>query len=135
MSARLPGGGHLLDTSAVILALAEPARLSAAARRAILAGPNVLSVVSFWEVMLKSMKGTLDVGDPRDWWRDALDQLAARSLALRAEHVAGVYALPALHKDPFDRVLIAQAAVEDLDLVTTDAEVAGYAPAHARVIS
>ena len=124
----------MLDTNAAILALAEPSRLSAGARAAILAGPNVLSVVSYWEVVLKSMKGALDVGDPRAWWRDALDQLAARSLALRAEHVAGVYRLPALHKDPFDRVLIAQAAVEDLDLVTTDAEIARYAPTHARVI-
>ena len=50
------------------------------------------------------MKGNLEVGDPRAWWPDALDQLAANALALRPEHVAGVYALPLLHKDPFDRV-------------------------------
>jgi len=49
--------------------------------------------------MLKSMKGTLDVGDPRAWWFDALDQLAATPLLLRPQHIAGVYALPPIHKD------------------------------------
>ena len=68
-----------------------------------------MSVVSFWEVLLKSMKGKLDVGDPRTWWEEALEQLAATALVLRPEHIAEVYALPNIHRDPFDRVLIAQA--------------------------
>jgi len=92
-----------------------------------LSGPNVLSVLSYWEVMLKSMKGRLDVGDPRAWWFDALDQLAATPLPLRPQHIAAVYALPPIHKDPFDRMLIAQAAAEGLALVTTDKEIARYA--------
>ena len=127
--------GYLLDTNAALIALTEPALLSPAARTALLAGPNVLSVVSFWEVLLKSMKGNLRVGDPRSWWTDALDQLAATPLSLRAEHVAVVYTLPALHRDPFDRVLIAQATAEDLELVTTDREIPQYASARLRVIS
>jgi PIN domain nuclease of toxin-antitoxin system len=56
--------GYLLDTNAALIALADPGRLSRAARKAILTGPNVLSVVSYWEVVLKSMKGNLDVGAP-----------------------------------------------------------------------
>ena len=56
--------GNLLDTNAALIALADPDRLSGTARKAVLAGPNVLSVVSYWEVVLKSMKGNLDVGDP-----------------------------------------------------------------------
>ena len=92
-----------------------------------MSGPNVLSVLSYWEVMLKSMKGRLDVGDPRAWWFDALDQLAATPLPLRPQHIAAVYALPPIHKDPFDRMLIAQAAAEGLALVTTDKEIARYA--------
>jgi PIN domain nuclease of toxin-antitoxin system len=84
--------------------------------------------------MLKSMKGTLDVGDPRAWWFDALEQLAATPLFLRPEHVAGVYRLPPIHKDPFDRILIAQAAVEGLALVTTDAEITHYASKTLRVV-
>lgn len=127
--------GYLLDTNTVLLALVEPGRLSPAMRKALLRGANFLSVVSFWEVLLKSMKGSLNVGDPRAWWEDAVEQLAARPLVLRPEHVAGVYALPAIHKDPFDRVLIAQAIVEGLALVTADRAVPRYASAGLRVIS
>src|ERR1035438_5324322 len=100
--------------------MTQSSALSATAKAAVAAGPNFLSVLSHWEVMLKSMKGTLDVGDPRAWWFDALDQLAATPLLLRPQHIAGVYALPPLHKDPFDRMLVAQAAAEGLALVTTD---------------
>lgn len=119
----------------VLIALAEPSRLPVAAHKAIVRGPNILSVVSYWEVLLKSMKGNLDVGDPRTWWAEALDQLAARPLTLRPEHLAEVYALPPLHKDPFDRVLIAQAIAEELALVTIDTEITRYASTRLTVIS
>jgi PIN domain nuclease of toxin-antitoxin system len=84
--------------------------------------------------MLKSMKGTLDVGDPRAWWFDALEQLVATPLPLRPQHIAGVYALPPIHKDPFDRILIAQAASEGLALVSMDKEIAQYASRDLRVV-
>ena len=96
--------GYLLDTNAVLIALTEPDLLTPDARAAVGGGPNVLSVVSYWEVLLKSMKGNLEVGDPRTWWQEALEQLAATALALRPEHVAEVYGLPRIHRDPFDRV-------------------------------
>jgi PIN domain nuclease of toxin-antitoxin system len=126
--------GYLLDTNAALIALTEPANLSAAVKNAILTGPNVLSVVSYWEVLLKSMKGNLDVGDPRAWWTDALDQLAAIPLALRADHIAEIYSLQAIHRDPFDRALIGQAAVEELELVTTDGEIPLYASSRVKII-
>jgi PIN domain nuclease of toxin-antitoxin system len=93
-----------------------------------------LSAVVYWEVMLKSMEGMLEVGDPRTWWLDALDQMAATSMPLRPEHVAAVYHLPPIHRDPFDRVLVAQATVEELILVTTDGEISRYASERFRVI-
>ena len=124
----------MLDTHTAIWALDTPELLTVSARKAVLAGPNVLSVLSYWEVMLKSMKGRLDVGDPRAWWLDALDQLAATPLLLRPQHIAGLFALPPIHKDPFDRMLIAQAAVEGLALVTTDIEIARYATKTLRVV-
>jgi PIN domain nuclease of toxin-antitoxin system len=128
--------GYLLDTNVAIVALSEPDRLPRAIRTAILAGPNVLSVVSYWEVLLKSMKGNLlKVGDPRAWWLDALDQLAANPLMLRPDHVAENYSLPEIHKDPFDRVLTAQAAVGGLKIVTLDAVIRRYASARIRVLS
>jgi PIN domain nuclease of toxin-antitoxin system len=126
--------GYLLDTNALLFALSIPERLSAEARAAIEAGPNMLSVISYWEVMLKSRKGKLDVGDPREWWRDAIEQLAAAQLPLRAEHIATVYTLSPHHQDPFDRVLIAQAIAEDLTLITSDAEIALYTDAGLKLI-
>jgi PIN domain nuclease of toxin-antitoxin system len=126
--------GQLLDTNAALIALTNPDRLPGKVRKALLAGPNILSAVSYWEVVTKVMKGTLNVGDPRIWWHDALDQLAATPLALRPDHVAELYALPALHKDPFDRILIAQAMSEGLTLVTIDTEIPPYASARLRVI-
>jgi len=134
LSEEVPARGYLLDTHTAIWALGTPELLSASARKAVLAGPNFLSVLSYWEVMLKSMKGALDVGDPRAWWFDALEQLAATPLALRPQHVAGVYALAPIHKDPFDRMLISQAISEGLDLLSPDREIARYSSKSLRVV-
>jgi len=118
--------GCILDTCTVLVALSRPEALSPAAREAILAGPNHLSVVSYWEVVLKSKKGTLEVGDPRVWWSDALEQLAATPLVIRPQHIGRLYDLPPIHKDPFDRMLVAQASVEGLVLISADAAIALY---------
>ncbi len=126
--------GKLLDTNIALFALGAPDRLTDDVRAAILAGPNFLSVVSYWEVMLKSMKGTLSIPDPRLWWEDALERLTATTLLLRPEHISGVLVLPPHHKDPFDRVLIAQAMAEGLALVTSDAEIARYAAKSLRIV-
>lgn len=125
----------LLDTNVVLLALRHPASLSPRARKAILAGSNVLSAVVYWEVVLKVMKGTLIVGHPRAWWLDALDMLAATSLTVGPKHVDLLHDLPAIHKDPFDRMLIAQASADGCTLVTTDREILKYKTKHIRMIS
>jgi PIN domain nuclease of toxin-antitoxin system len=91
-------------------------------------------VVSYWEVVLKSLKGKLNVGDPRNWWLETLEQLAATPLPLRPNHITGMCNLPPIHQDPFDRALIAQATIEDLTLVTTDGAIAEYAGEHFRVL-
>lgn len=130
----VPVRGYLLDTHTAIWALQSPELLTVSARTLVLAGPNVLSVISYWEVMLKCMKGAMDVGDPRAWWFDALEQLAATPLVLRPQHIAGVYGLPSIHKDPFDRMLIAQARTEGLALVSMDREIARYASEGLRVV-
>ena len=127
--------GYLLDTNAALLALGKPADLPGRARRAILAGPNILSTIVYWEVVLKTMKGALRVGEPRVWWLDALEQLAATPLAFRPEHVSEISALPPIHKDPFDRALIAQTIVENLTMVTIDGEIPKYASDRFRVLS
>jgi PIN domain nuclease of toxin-antitoxin system len=134
LSTENPAHGFLLDTHAALWALERPEKLSDPARKAVSSGPNYLSVISYWEVMLKSMKGTLDVGDPLAWWSTALEQLAATPLLLRPQHIGQLYTLPPIHKDPFDRMLVAQATVEDLTLVTSDKTLARYAGAGLRVV-
>ncbi len=127
--------GYLLDTNIVLLAMGAPERLSPAVRAAVKSGPNVLSVVSYWEVTLKAAKGKLiEVGDPRSWWQAALSDFAATALPLRSDHVAQIWILPAIHQDPFDRALIAQATVEGLRLVTTDGVIGEYAGERLRVV-
>lgn len=127
--------GNLLDTNVVLRALTQPSRLSTRVRNAVVKGPNVISTVVFWEVVLKVMKGNLIVGEPQSWWFDALDMLAATALDLQAVHVSRVFSLPPIHSDPFDRILIAQASIENLTLVTTDKEIRRYADRHLRVLT
>ena len=85
--------------------------------------------------MLKSIKGKLDVGDPRLWWSESLDLLAATPLSFRPQHIAGIHNLPPIHRDPFDRALLSQATVEGLTLVTTDSTLGRYASPDLRVIA
>lgn len=117
---------HLLDTSTLLWALGEPKRLSTRARKLVEAGENVVSVASYWEVVIKSQKGLLTIADVPTWWRRATEVMAARVLPIRGSHVAALSALPALHKDPFDRMLIAQAVAEGLDFVTSDEAIRAY---------
>lgn len=126
--------GYLLDTNTAIFSLWHSKSLSVTAKAAVAEGPNFLSVVCYWEVVAKSMKGKLDVGDPRLWWLEALGELAATPLALRPEHVGAVNELPPIHQDPFDRMMIAQATVERLALVTSDSEVLRYAATGLHVV-
>lgn len=126
--------GSLLDTNIALLALAAPERISPRVRRAVEDGPVYLSVISYWEIILKSSKGKLDVGDPRAWWVEALEKLAAAALPLRADHLGELAHLEPIHSDPFDRALIAQALVENLSIVTTDDAIPKYASHRLRVI-
>jgi PIN domain nuclease of toxin-antitoxin system len=117
---------HLLDTSTLLWALGEPERLSLRARRLVDAGENVVSVASYWEVVIKTQKGLLSIADLPTWWRRATDLTAARVLQIRGSHVTALAALPMLHKDPFDRILIAQAVAEGLGVVTSDGLMSDY---------
>lgn len=117
---------HLLDTSTLLWALGEPERLSPRARRLVDAGENVVSVASYWEVVIKTQKGLLSIADLPTWWRRATDLTAARVLQIRGSHVTALAALPMLHKDPYDRILIAQALAEGLGVVTNDRLMSDY---------
>lgn len=117
---------HLLDTSTLLWAVGEPERLSPRARRLVDTGENVVSVASYWEVVIKTQKGLLSISDLPTWWRQATELTAARILHIRARHITALAALPMFHKDPFDRILIAQAKAERLGLVTGDGSISAY---------
>lgn len=117
---------YLLDTGIALLAVNSPENLPRRARTVIEQGGCSLSVISYWEVMIKATKGSLDVGDPRQWWSETLNALALQVLPFRPEHVAELHNLQTIHQDPFDRALIAQATVENLTLVTKDQTIPLY---------
>jgi PIN domain nuclease of toxin-antitoxin system len=110
----------------LLWALGSPERLSQRARRLVETGQNVVSVASYWEVVIKAQKGLLTIADLPTWWRRATELTAAHVLPIRASHVTALSALPLLHRDPFDRILIAQAVAEGLDFVTNDAPISKY---------
>ncbi len=118
----------LLDTHLLLWAASEPNRLSAKARALLLDPANhlVFSSASLWEVSIKSVLERSDFNvDPRRLWRMLLVN-GYRELPVTSEHSVAVNDLPPLHKDPFDRILIAQARVEGLILLTVDKTVAKY---------
>jgi PIN domain nuclease of toxin-antitoxin system len=96
------------------------------ARRLVEVGENVVSVASYWEVVIKTQKGLLFISDLGLWWRRAIELTTARVLPIRPSHITALAGLPMLHKDPFDRILVAQAKAEGLDFVTNDRPIAEY---------
>ena len=118
----------LLDTHLLLWAAGAPERLSAKARSLVLATDSRLffSAASLWEITVKHGLGRTDFSvDPRRLWRMLLIN-GYTELAISAEHTTRVNELPSIHKDPFDRMLIAQARVEGMVLLTVDRIVARY---------
>jgi PIN domain nuclease of toxin-antitoxin system len=118
----------LLDTHLVLWAALEPARLSAKALRLLRARDNELafSVATLWEVAIKTSLGRPEFQvDPKQL-QSALLGEGFVEVAILPEHVIRVARLPWIHRDPFDRMLVAQAAVEKHTLLTSDRLLAGY---------
>lgn len=119
---------YLLDTHLLLWAASEPDRLPANAHDAIENSDNELmfSVASLWEVAIKTGLGRADFTiDPRLLRRGLIDN-GYRELAITGEHAIGLSVLPAIHKDPFDRILISQAIAEEIILLTVDKKIAQY---------
>jgi PIN domain nuclease of toxin-antitoxin system len=118
----------LLDTHLLLWAAGQPDRLSKKARKLIEAEDNGLffSSASLWEIVIKRGLGREDFKvDARLLRRGLLDN-GYSELPIGSEHVVAIENLPPVHKDRFDRILIAQAQVEGITLLTSDPTVGKY---------
>lgn len=118
----------LIDTHLLLWAAGQPDRLSAAAKRMFKEPDNTLvfSAASMWEIAIKQSLGRADFNaDPRFLRRGLLDN-SYQELPVTSAHAVAIDILPSLHKDPFDRILLAQAQVEGILLVTADKRLAQY---------
>jgi PIN domain nuclease of toxin-antitoxin system len=118
----------LLDTQILLWAAGQPERLSAAARKLLNNRRSELlfSAASLWEVAIKKTLGREDFRvEPRLLRRGLLDN-GYTELSVTSQHAVSIDVLPPLHKDPFDRLLLAQATCEGITLLTGDAQLARY---------
>ncbi len=115
----------LLDTHVLLWWLSEPERLFPRAHDAIASGENevFLSAVVVWEIRIKQGLGKLQLPAA---FRSVLSDQAFVDLPMTAEHAHAVGQLPAIHRDPFDRMLVAQALCEGLTVVTRDRSIRAY---------
>lgn len=118
----------LVDTHLLLWAAGEPAKLSPEARKLLQEPGQELwfSAASLWEVAIKHGLGREDFRvEPRKLRRGLIEN-GWRELAMSSEHAIAAAELPTLHKDPFDRMMVAQAQVEGVTLLTSDDVVARY---------
>lgn len=119
----------LLDTHAFLWFVRADRRLSEDAGKLIAESGNdvAVSVASLWEVSIKTSIGKLRLADPLDeFFKRELSQNGFTLLPIQVEHVVAVAKLPFNHRDPFDRMLAAQAIVEEIPLVTADSVFNSY---------
>lgn len=113
----------LLDTHALLWWLQGYPSLSSKARRAIAATENQISVstATAWELAIKNNSGKLEIAELLDGFESKLAEEGMLVLPISLDHALRAGSLPVHHKDPFDRMLIAQAQAENLSVVSNDA--------------
>lgn len=120
----------LLDTHIALWAVVDDPRLTAKAR-ALIADPAneiVVSAATIWEIAIKHSLRREQMPVSGERAAEIFTRAGYRLLAITPQHAAGVERLPAIHQDPFDRLLVAQAMTEPLRLVSHDVTVARYGP-------
>ena len=120
----------LLDTHALLWLITEDDRLSKTARQTFLDSENRLffSAASFWEICIKMSIGKLSLES--EWHQTIKREMAVNAiqwLSIEMPHCVEVTKLPFHHRDPFDRLLVAQALVEDMQLLSRDNRLSAYA--------
>ena len=114
----------LLDTHLLLCALSAPEKLSKRARQRIDSSDAYVSAASIWEISIKSALGKLEA-DPEEILA-GIEPAGFTHLSIAAGHAAKLVTLAPIHKDPFDRMLVAQARFEPMILLTDDSTLAGY---------
>lgn len=119
---------YLLDTHAFLYAFDRPEALGAGARAALLdaSSRRFVSAISLWEIAIKVKLGKLILPTDESYYWTQLQALNATLLSVEARHCFTLFHLPLHHRDPFDRLLIAQAKTEGLTIVTQDRAFAAY---------
>ena len=120
----------LLDTHALLWWLTADAQLGPQASAAIQHSSNrvYVSAVSAWEIAIKAATRKLQLPDPPPQYvTSRIAQNGFEPLPILLSHALHTYTLPPLHRDPFDRILIAQSQVESLPLLTADTQIMQYA--------
>lgn len=116
----------LPDTHTLVWGLQDAPPLSKAARKILIESEVVVSVASLWELLLKKDKRDALVTDPLTWWGNYVIKTNLPVVGIRQSHVIEVGRLPPIHRDPFDRILIAQSIVEKIPLVSKDRQFSRY---------
>lgn len=119
----------LLDTHVFLWWVLDDERLTAFVRDFVANGKNelFLSSASCWEMMIKAKLGRLAFPEaPEKFIPDQMNQNKLTGLPIQIVHALHIYSLPEHHKDPFDRMLIAQAQVERMPIITNDSLLAAY---------
>jgi PIN domain nuclease of toxin-antitoxin system len=116
----------LTDTHTLVWALSNPEALGVQARTALAESPFTASVANLWELVLKRRKPGALIADPLPWWEKYVVRAGIPAISIRAAHIRALAGLPDLHRDPFDRILVAQSLAEKLTLVSKDVVLARY---------
>lgn len=115
----------LTDTHTLVWALAQPEILGKAARTGLAELELTASVANLWELVLRAHRPGALVANPLPWWDRYVHQRIP-TLSIRTSHIRRLATLPEIHKDPFDRILVAQALEEGLTLASKDALLTRY---------
>jgi PIN domain nuclease of toxin-antitoxin system len=118
---------YLLDTHVLLWAVIEPDRLAPAIRSLIEDNRYAVSIASLWELINKRGKADAPLKQPAIWWEQYVTRMKTSVLQIRTPHVVYLERLENHHKDPYDRILMAQSVIEGMPLVTSDRDIRKYA--------
>lgn len=121
---------YLIDTHVLLWSAQDSPKLRPSTREVLADRSNevLFSVASIWEIVIKVALDRPDLRVDPDRLREGALRAGYGELPIRGRHVLKVAGLPPIHKDPFDRILLAQAVAEGVTLLTADARLLGYGP-------